>query len=296
MSRASGHYDRKQLAEIQIAIRNGMRDIQSDTDHRNIPIDKVGIKNLRYPIKVLDRTNGFQNTVATINMYVDLPHKNKGTHMSRFVEIINQYRLNLSLKTISHILAEMKTHLNAASSHIAINFPYFIEKRAPVSEAAGLMDYDCTIRGVSSNDGRIDLILEVVVPISSVCPCSKEISESGAHNQRGAVSLKVRFKKFIWIEDMIAVVEKAASCEVFSVLKRVDEKSVTETAYHNPKFVEDIVRDVAATLREDHNITWFTVGAENFESIHNHSAYAHISSNHLQTEDSLFKVVSSEIA
>ncbi len=273
--------------------RDGMRDIQSDPDHRNIPIDKVGIKNLRYPIKVLDRTNGYQNTVATINMYVDLPHKNKGTHMSRFVEIINQYRLNLSLKKISVILAEMKTHLNAASAHIEINFPYFIEKRAPISDAAGLMDYDCSIRGVSSNDGKIDLILEVVVPISSVCPCSKEISDVGAHNQRGAVSLKVRFKKFIWIEDVIEVVEKAASCEVFSVLKRVDEKSVTETAYHNPKFVEDIVRDVAALLREDDNITWFTVGAENFESIHNHSAYAHISSNHLQTENGFIRVVSS---
>ena len=270
-----------------------MRDIQNDPDHRNIPIDKVGIKNLRYPIKVLDRTNGYQNTVATINMYVDLPHKNKGTHMSRFVEIINQYRLNLSLKKISVILAEMKTHLNAASAHIEINFPYFIEKRAPISDAAGLMDYACKIRGVSNTDGKIDLILEVVVPISSVCPCSKEISEVGAHNQRGAVSLKVRFKKFIWIEDMIEVVEKAASCEVFSVLKRVDEKSVTETAYHNPKFVEDIVRDVAAALRDDDNITWFAVGAENFESIHNHSAYAHISSNHLQTENGFFKVVTS---
>ena len=273
--------------------RDGMRDIQSDPDHRNIPIDKVGIKNLRYPIKVLDRTNGYQHTVATINMYVDLPHKNKGTHMSRFVEIINQYRLNLSLKKISVILAEMKTHLNAASAHIEINFPYFVEKRAPISGAAGLMDYDCKIRGVSNTDGKIDLILEVVVPISSVCPCSKEISEVGAHNQRGAVSLKVRFRKFIWIEDMIEVVEKAASCEVFSVLKRVDEKAVTETAYHNPKFVEDIVRDVAAILREDDNITWFTVGAENFESIHNHSAYAHISSNHLHTENGFFKVVTS---
>jgi GTP cyclohydrolase I len=153
------------------------------------------------------------------------------------------------------------------------------------------MDYACKIRGVSNNDGKIDLILEVVVPISSVCPCSKEISDAGAHNQRGAVSLKVRFKKFIWIEDMIEVVEKAASSEVFSVLKRVDEKSVTETGYHNPKFVEDIVRDVAASLREDDNIIWFTVGAENFESIHNHSAYAQIGSNHLQPEECFFRAV-----
>lgn len=261
-----------------------MRDVQNERDYRNIPIDKVGIKNLRYPIKVLDRSNGYQHTVATINMYVDLPHRNKGTHMSRFVEILNQYRLELSLKKISDILAEMKTHLNAASAHIEISFPYFIEKSAPVSLATGLMDYACTIRGSSGPDGKIDLVSEVAVPISSVCPCSKEISDCGAHNQRGEVSLKVRFKKFIWIEDMIGVVEAAASSEVYSVLKRVDEKAVTETAYLNPKFVEDIVRDIASVLQQDDNITWFSVGAENFESIHNHSAYAHIASNHLAEE------------
>ncbi|MFZ7126421.1 MAG: GTP cyclohydrolase FolE2 [Desulfobacterales bacterium] len=255
-----------------------MKDIQSLPDYRNLPIDKVGIKNLRYPITVLDRRNGYQHTVASINMYVDLPHRTKGTHMSRFVEILNAYRLELSLKKISDILAEMKTHLNAASAHIEISFPYFIEKKAPVSRAKGLMDYTCSIRGNSGPDGKVDLISKVVVPISSVCPCSKEISECGAHNQRGEVTLQVRFKRFIWIEDMIELVEGAASCEVFSVLKRVDEKSVTEAAYRNPKFVEDIVRDVAAALKQDENITWFSVGAENFESIHNHSAYAQITS------------------
>lgn len=255
-----------------------MKDIQSQPDHRNLPIDKVGIKNLRYPITVLDRRSGSQHTVASINMYVDLPHRNKGTHMSRFVEILNAYRLELSLKKISEILGEMKTHLNAESAHIEITFPYFIEKQAPISEAKGLMDYTCSIRGNSGPDGRVDLISKVVVPISSVCPCSKEISECGAHNQRGEVCLQVRFKRFIWIEDMIEVVENAASCEVFSVLKRVDEKSVTEAAYHNPKFVEDIVRDIAGALKQDENITWFSVGAENFESIHNHSAYAQITS------------------
>ncbi|MGD8251431.1 MAG: GTP cyclohydrolase FolE2 [Desulfobacterales bacterium] len=255
-----------------------MKDIQSQPDFRNLPIDKVGIKNLRYPITVLDRHNGYQHTVANINMYVDLPHRNKGTHMSRFVEILNAFRLELSLKKISDILGEMKTHLNAESAHIEIAFPYFIEKKAPVSEAKGLMDYTCSIRGSSSPDGRVDLISKVVVPISSVCPCSKEISECGAHNQRGEVCLQVRFNRFIWIEDMIAIVENAASCEVYSVLKRVDEKSVTEEAFHNPKFVEDIVRDIAAALKQDENITWFSVGAENFESIHNHSAYAQITS------------------
>lgn len=253
-----------------------MKDIQSQRDYRQIPIDKVGIKNLRYPIRVLDKKNGYQNTVASINMYVDLPHKYKGTHMSRFVELLHLFRPEVSLKRFSAILDQMKEHLNAASAHIEVTFPYFIEKKAPVSHSPGLMDYTCRIIGASDPNGKVDLISEVVVPISSVCPCSKEISEAGAHNQRGEVKLSVRFKKFVWMEDMIELVEDAASCEVYSVLKRVDEKYVTEKAYTNPKFVEDIVRDVAKRIKEDENITWFSVGAENFESIHNHSAYAQI--------------------
>ena len=255
-----------------------MKDIQNEPDFRNIPIDKVGIKNLRYPITVLDRKKGAQHTVATINMYVDLPHKNKGTHMSRFVEILNLFRPEVSLKRISDVLAEMKNHLNAASAHIEVAFPYFIEKTAPVSGAQGLLDYTCMFSGSSDPKGRVDLVCEVRVPVSSVCPCSKEISDFGAHNQRGEVRLAVRFKKFIWIEDIIELVESAASCEVYSVLKRVDEKCVTESGFANPKFVEDIVRDVAKKLMADENITWFSVSAENFESIHNHSAYAHITS------------------
>jgi GTP cyclohydrolase IB len=253
-----------------------MKDIQSQRDYRQIPIDKVGIKNLRYPIRVLDKKDGYQNTVASINMYVDLPHKYKGTHMSRFVELLHLFRPEVSLKRFSAILSQMKEHLNAASAHIEVLFPYFIEKKAPVSRSPGLMDYTCRIIGASDPNGKLDLISEVIVPISSVCPCSKEISEAGAHNQRGEVRLSVRFKKFVWMEDMIDLVEEAASCEVYSVLKRVDEKYVTEKAYTNPKFVEDIVRDVAKRIKEDENITWFSVGAENFESIHNHSAYAQI--------------------
>ncbi len=253
-----------------------MKDIQKQRDYRNLPIDKVGIKNLRYPIKVLDRRHQYQHTIASINMYVSLPHKDKGTHMSRFVEILNLFRPEVSLKKISEVLELMKAHLNAASSHIEVTFPYFIEKQAPVSGIEGLMDYTCSIIGSSPADGKTDLISEVIVPISSVCPCSKEISENGAHNQRGEVRLSTRFKKFIWIEDMIDLVEQAASCEVYSVLKRVDEKFVTEKGFSNPKFVEDIVRDIAKELKKDSNITWFSVGAENFESIHNHSAYAQI--------------------
>ena len=255
-----------------------MKDIQSQHDFRNIPVDKVGIKDLRYPITVLDRKNGFQHTIASINMYVNLPEKYKGTHMSRFVELLHLFRSEISLKEISNILEQMKEHLKAASAHIEITFPYFIEKKAPISNSPGLMDYTCGIIGSSGHDGRLDLISEVIVPVSSVCPCSKEISEAGAHNQRGEVRLSIRFKKFIWIEDMIELVEKSASCEVYSVLKRVDEKHVTEEGFSNPKFVEDIVRDVAEKLKKDENVTWFSVSAENFESIHNHNAYAFITS------------------
>jgi GTP cyclohydrolase I len=211
-------------------------------------------------------------------MFVDLPHEFKGTHMSRFVELLHLLRPEVSLKKFSAILENMKKHLNAASAHLEMTFPYFIEKKAPVSTAPGLMDYTCRIIGSSDPEGRVDLISEVVVPISSVCPCSMEISEHGAHNQRGEVRLSTRFKKFIWMEDMIELVEASASSDVYSVLKRVDEKCVTERAFANPKFVEDIVRDVAKKLRADRNITWFSVSAENFESIHNHSAYASITS------------------
>ena len=256
-----------------------MKDIQNERDYRNLPIDKVGIKNLNYPITVLDRKNGFQHTVASINMFVDLPHKHKGTHMSRFVEILNLFHPEVSLKKISEVLNLMKKHLNAASSHIDVAFPYFMEKKAPISRARGLMDYNCKFQGSSNPSGEIDLVVEVNVPISSVCPCSKEISKCGAHNQRGLVEVRTRFKRFIWLEDVIEMVEDAASCEVYSVLKRVDEKYVTEQGFTNPKFVEDIVRDIALQLKNDENITWFSVSAENFESIHNHSAFAHITSS-----------------
>jgi GTP cyclohydrolase IB len=253
-----------------------MKDIQNERDFRNIAIDKVGIKGLRYPVTVLDRFKGEQQTIATINMYVDLPHECKGTHMSRFVELLHLFRPVISLKNFSEILSQMKHHLNAASAHIEVSFPYFIEKVAPVSKSPGLMDYNCRLIGSVDSNCKTDLISEVIVPISSVCPCSKEISEEGAHNQRGMVNLQTRFKKFIWIEDMIKLVEESASCDVFSVLKRSDEKFITERGFTNPKFVEDIVRDIALALNADKNITWFSVEVENFESIHNHNAYAFI--------------------
>ena len=251
-----------------------MEDIQNHKDHRNIDIDQVGVKGIRYPITVLDKNNGKQQTVAKINMYVNLPRHYKGTHMSRFVEVLNEHSKRISLQNFSEILDEVKSRLNAESAHMEITFPYFINKMAPVTGSEGLMEYKCTFMG-SLNKG-IDIVTIINVPISTLCPCSKEISAFGAHNQRGIVTLKVRFKKFIWIEDLIKLVEDAASSEVYSVLKREDEKFVTEKAYQNPMFVEDIVRDIALKLNEDANITWFAVESENFESIHNHNAYAYI--------------------
>jgi len=247
-------------------------DVQNRRDYRNIHINKAGVKSIKYPITVLDKKNETQHTIASINMYVDLPYQFKGTHMSRFVEILNRYRQGINIKNLSTILDEMKKKLNAKSAHIEIEFPYFIEKTAPVSKAKSLMEYTCKLWGSLNDD--IDICLGVEVPVTTLCPCSKEMSEKGAHNQRGIVAIKVRFKKFFWIEDFIEIAEKSASCEVYALLKRPDEKYVTEKAYNNPMFVEDIVRNVAKELEENPNITWFSVESENIESIHNHSAYA----------------------
>lgn len=259
-----------------------MKDVQGQKDERNLPIEKVGIKNLKYPIMVLDRDHGRQHTVADISMYVDLPHDAKGTHMSRFVEMLHLFRKEVSLRSFSAILNEMRSFLGAKRAHIDVAFPYFIEKKAPVSGEPGLMDYLCIISGSISEEGHTDLVSTIKVPVMSVCPCSLEISDIGAHTQRGLVTVSVRFKKFFWLEALIQGVEAAASSDVFSVLKRSDEKAVTEKAFRNPKFVEDIVRDTAIFLKEDKNITWFSVGAENYESIHNHSAFARISSDFLR--------------
>ena len=251
-----------------------MEDVQNHKDYREIDIDQVGVKGISYPISVRDKNEGEQQTVAKINMYVNLPRYYKGTHMSRFVEILNEHSRRISLQNFVDILEDMKKRLNAKSSHVEITFPYFINKAAPVTGSQGLMEYLCTFRG--SLNSKSDLMIIIRVPISTLCPCSKEISEFGAHNQRGVVKLQVRFKKFIWIEDLIKLVEESASSDVYSVLKREDEKFVTERAYNNPMFVEDIVREIASKLNRDSNITWFAVEAENFESIHNHNAYAYV--------------------
>lgn len=250
-----------------------MIDIQNLKDERNINIQKVGVKGLKYPIIVLDRAHGTQTVNATINMYVSLLHKFKGTHMSRFVEVLNEIRERVNMRTFHDILEKIRRKLHAESSHIEIEFPYFIEKAAPRSGAKSLMEYRCRFLGTSSGKG-MDFIVGMDVPVTTVCPCSREISRAGAHNQRSIVTVMVRFQKFFWIEDIIKMVETSASGEVYSLLKRIDEKFVTEQGYENPMFVEDVVRNVAMRLAADPNFIWYKVEAENYESIHNHSAYA----------------------
>ena len=253
---------------------NKMPDMQTSRDTRNIPIDKVGVKDISYPVVVMDKQKKFQHTVARINMYVDLPHQFKGTHMSRFVEILNTYREEIALDKLETILGEMKKKLGASTAHLEMEFPYFIEKRAPVSKARGLMEYTCTFN--ASLDDRFDFVLGIRIPVTSLCPCSKELSAYGAHNQRSIITIRVRYHEFVWIEDLVKVVEECGSSPVYSLLKRVDEKYVTEKAYENPKFVEDIVREITERFLGMANISWFSVEAENFESIHKHSAYAYI--------------------
>ena len=250
-----------------------MIDIQNQRDDRRVEINKVGVKNIEYPITVLDKKNRVQHTVGKVNMYVNLPHHFKGTHMSRFIEILNEYRGTINIKAISTILNKMKEKLNAESAYLEVEFPYFIEKRAPVSEARSLMGYTCRFLASLTN-GRNNLVVEITVPVTTVCPCSREISKQGAHNQRSLVSVRVTFRKFFWIEDLIRIVENFASVVVFFLLKRADEKLLTEKAYENPMFVEDVVRNIALKLNPHPNITWFSVESENLESIHNHNAYA----------------------
>ncbi|MFT7234749.1 MAG: GTP cyclohydrolase I [Methylophagaceae bacterium] len=250
-----------------------IEDVQNIADKRQIAIDKVGIKDIQHPIKVSDRSTGEQNTIANFNMYVNLPHQFKGTHMSRFVEILNQHEREITVKSFRTMLSEMTERLQADSGYIEMDFPYFVNKEAPISKVKSLMDYQVSFIGEITGD-KTSITVKVIVPVTSLCPCSKNISDYGAHNQRSHVTLTVRVDSFVWIEDLIDLVEEEASCEIFGLLKRPDEKYVTERAYDNPKFVEDIVRDIAARLNDDKRINAYTVESENFESIHNHSAYA----------------------
>lgn len=254
-----------------------LTDTQSERDHRQLPIDRVGVRSLRFPLCIRDRDAAVQHTVATVSLAVDLPHQYKGTHMSRFVEVLHAHGAELTVATIAGMPQELIKKLHAEKAHVEFRFPYFRAKKAPVSGAEGLLDYGVTFE-VNASKQASDFVLTVAVPVTTLCPCSKAISARGAHNQRGVVTLSIRFSEPLWIEDLIELVESSASAELYSLLKRPDEKFVTEAAYDNPVFVEDLVRNVAQKAGAHPNITWYRVEAENFESIHNHNAWAMIES------------------
>jgi GTP cyclohydrolase I len=250
-----------------------VEDVQGRADTRRIPINRVGIKDIMHPVRVKDRSSGEQHTIATFNMYVNLPHDFKGTHMSRFVSILNQHEREISVESFQSMLEDMTLRLEADAGRIEMSFPFFVTKRAPVSGVASVMDYRASLIG-ERRDGRTCTWIKVVVPVTSLCPCSRDISKYGAHNQRSHVTITAKLREHIWIEELIGIAESEASSELYGILKRTDEKYVTERAYENPKFVEDIVRDVAARLNVEERLSAYQVSAENFESIHNHSAYA----------------------
>ncbi|HET9108608.1 MAG TPA: GTP cyclohydrolase FolE2 [Steroidobacteraceae bacterium] len=260
----SAKTSRSRLADVE--------DVQGRADTRRLPINRVGIKEIRHPVRVKDRSAGEQHTIATFNMYVSLPHNFKGTHMSRFVEILHAER-EISVESFRAMLATMTERLEADAGHIEMSFPFFVMKRAPISGVESLMDYHASLIG-ERRGGQTDMWVKVVVPVTSLCPCSKRISDYGAHNQRSHVTITARLRDHMWIEELIEIAESQASCELYGILKRPDEKYVTERAYDNPKFVEDMVRDVATRLNADERIAAYVVESENFESIHNHSAYA----------------------
>src|SRR5262245_58602403 len=250
-----------------------MLDKQNERDHRELPIDKVGVRGLRFPIQIRDKAHLVQNTVATIGMYVDLPKEFKGTHMSRFIEVLNAHGNMVHVENITDILYAMQKKLRANTAHLEMEFPFFLVKKAPVSEMESVLDYTARFDATGCGN-EIDFVLTVKVAVTTLCPCSKAISRQGAHNQRGEVTVQLRSCKAIWIEDVIALVERSASAELYSLLKREDEKSVTERAYDNPVFVEDLVRNVVQRLNAHPDVTWYKVEAENHESIHSHNAYA----------------------
>lgn len=253
---------------------SNMPDVQGSEDRRHIAIDKVGVKSIRHPVRIKDRQHGVQHTIAMFNMYVGLPHNFKGTHMSRFVEILNSNDREISIESFEPMLRQMLVLLEAQTGHIEMRFPYFINKSAPVSGVQSLLDYEVAFVGEINAQGQYSLTVTVLVPVTSLCPCSKKISDYGAHNQRSHVTITATLSAHMWLEELIELVESQASCELYGLLKRPDEKFVTERAYDNPKFVEDMVRDVAGLLNAESRVAHYIVESENFESIHNHSAYA----------------------
>ena len=250
-----------------------LKDTQNEPDYRKLPIDRVGVKSLRYPMQVRDKARSIQHTVATVALTMSLPHQFKGTHMSRFVEVLNEFGPEIHVDNIQTILRNLTERLDSDAAHVDFEFPFFLEKKAPVTASVGLMDYGARF-SATLEKGEVDFLITVIVPVTTLCPCSKAISTHGAHNQRGQVTFSIRFAKPIWLEDLIQLVELSASSELYSLLKRPDEKAVTERAYENPVFVEDLVRNIASRCEQEPDITWYRVEAENFESIHNHNAYA----------------------
>lgn len=267
----SASYDTRVVPET---VRKNLTDKQSEPDFRELRIDKVGVRGLRFPVQVRDKTSqSLQNTVALMGLFVDLPKEFKGTHMSRFVEVLNEHGNVIHVENIPDILKAMQVRLDAQTAHLEMEFPFFVVKRAPVSGKEGLMDY--TVRfDASMQGGELDFLLTLKCNVTTLCPCSKAISKYGAHNQRGEVTVQVRSEETVWIEDLIALIEASGSSEMYSLLKREDEKAVTERAYENPVFVEDLVRNVAVRLNSLPVVNWYKVEAENYESIHNHNAYA----------------------
>jgi GTP cyclohydrolase I len=259
-----------------------MEDVQGRRDEREVALDRVGVSGLRYPIVVLDRDHQKQHTVAVLKMSVNLPHEFKGTHMSRFIEVLNEHRGEITMRTVPAILRDLRKKLDAESAHIHLVFPYFLERRAPVSGASALMDYECSF-DAAVNGGTDKFVFGVRVPVTSLCPCSKAISDYGAHNQRGYITIDVQTIRdpennfaLVWFEELIDIAEQSASAPVYPLLKRADERHVTMQAFDNPVFVEDMVRNVALVLRNDSRIAWFRIDALNQESIHNHSAFASV--------------------
>lgn len=248
-------------------------DVQAAPDHRDLPIQQVGIRGIRHPVRVRSEAGAVQTGVATWSMYVHLAASQKGTHMSRFIELLGVEEVEVSAQGLHRLAADMMERLGSEQAYIELAFPYFIRKAAPVSGALSLLDYEVTLTATRCA-GNSDVRLRVVVPVTSLCPCSKTISRYGAHNQRSHVTVEIPGGEGLWIEELVRLIEQESSCELYALLKRADEQWITERAYDNPKFVEDVVRDIAAKLDQDKRVSGYRVSCENFESIHNHSAYA----------------------
>ena len=253
-----------------------MKDVQNERDNRNIAIDQVGVTSIQYPISVLDKKNETQQTVANISMTVQLENEFKGTHMSRFLEVLNLHRGQITIGNIPNIIHEMQEKLESDRAMMDIEFPYFIEKTSPVAHASSLFPIDVLFSGFGCKESSDSFILGVRVPVTTLCPCSKEISEEGAHSQRSFVTVYLASKEFIWIEEIVGIIEKSSSCEIYPLLKRSDEKYVTEKAYNSPQFAEDIVRNVTEGMQKDNRLEWFMVETVHLESIHAHNAYARV--------------------